>query len=328
MHIFLLELVEWALLEPSLSFGDWGDSQPAKDVYYLTSSSYPLNTWIWYWEEEIDRWIEEQKSPRVLRDGVNNFRQRFRPVQVLWADLKDRLVAFDGALSVDFLNNLVENVDEALEKLHEKMNEGNLRAEELDLGSGLSKQNSFSSGIGLPTPVTGQGIRSRTVTAIDGFELLSKRRRLQKKPLATYMCEAAETITQYDSNFYSTACQVFIGLAGIVAIIAPIITVWWKRLRGGRRRGMMGSKDEGIKTSNPFLFYSLLVFSFATLVASPAVYPYDPKASIPLGIAAGIAQNIATLLILEDTGNTILEQVDKIADLEYRIADLNRGRRA
>lgn len=234
--------------------------------------------------------------------------------------------------------------------------EARLTLRKVDPEFGLTKTNSYSSGIGLET--MGNGLCSRTGTAVVGSNVLKKRRLLQKQPpqasattaaegaskalpknlvilmlvvsvppgiVATYLCEAGEEVPQYDSNFYSTACQLFLGLAGIVAIVAPIITEWWSRL-WGKRRGMSSSEDEGIKTSSPILFYSLLVFSVTTLLASAAAYPYSPMASIPLGVAAGIAQNIATLLIIEDTGNTILEQGDKIEGLKDEINDLRRRR--
>lgn len=57
-----------------------------------------------------------------------------------------------------------------------------------------------------------------------------------------------------------------------------------------------------------------------TLLTSAAVYPYHPLSSIPVAWVAGIAQNVATLLIIQDTGNQIMEQVDKIEYLEGELA--------
>jgi len=143
--------------------------------------------------------------------------------------------------------------------------------------------------------------------------------------VAAVSCDGPDEMPQYDSNFYSTISQMFLGVAGILAIIAPILTGWFKTMRVPWRRGHrkydIMDDDKKIKTKNPLLFHSLIVLSCVTLLASAVVYPYHPLSSIPVAWAAGIAQKIATLLIIQDTGNRIMEQVDMIEDLEHRLAN-------
>lgn len=153
--------------------------------------------------------------------------------------------------------------------------------------------------------------------------------------IATWRCEVAEELPQYDSNFHSTLCQMFLGLAGMLAIVAPILTEWqtnvvlpWQEPRYTSSR----SAAELIPTSNPRLFNILLLLSTSTLLASAGTYPYSPIGSIPLGVAAGIAQNLATLLIIEGSGNKISQQFNEIEggrvqiqSLETELADYRRG---
>jgi hypothetical protein len=147
--------------------------------------------------------------------------------------------------------------------------------------------------------------------------------------IATYMCEAAEETPQYDSNFHSTICQMFLGLAGVLAIIAPILTEWQdritRRMKRQRRRRSGKTFEELIPSSHPKLFNALLTLSIITLLASAGVYPYSPIGSIPLGLIAGIAQNVATLLIVEGSGNKIMYQSEEIYGLESQLANYRRG---
>ncbi|KAK3386889.1 hypothetical protein B0H63DRAFT_508809 [Podospora didyma] len=74
---------------------------------------------------------------------------------------------------------------------------------------------------------------------------------------AAVLCEAAEGVPQYESSSHSTLSQMFVGFAGILAIIAPILNNWYLRARRRRRNS---SSNKGIKTANPVLFCSLILY--------------------------------------------------------------------
>lgn len=139
-------------------------------------------------------------------------------------------------------------------------------------------------------------------------------------PLAIYstmLCEMPDSIPALDSNFYSTLSQCVASFAGLYVIVKPIL-----------RSGEGGE----IKTSFPKAFYTMLATSFLTSVASAVGYAWSPPASIPLAYVSGLTLNIATLLIIQDSGNQIkegFEENDRLAgevnNLEAEVTRL-RGR--
>ncbi|KXH29071.1 hypothetical protein CSIM01_02140 [Colletotrichum simmondsii] len=148
--------------------------------------------------------------------------------------------------------------------------------------------------------------------------------------LSTFLCEAPDGVPMYDSNFYSTLSQQLLGFGGLYAIVKPQVMQWFSALGWFKEKGKKPPK--GIETKWPITFNCLVTLAFVTLLASAPVYPYYPQSSIPLGAVAAICANLATLLIIEDTGSQIVaqvykieEQYDEISDLNHELQDL-RGR--
>ncbi|OHF04195.1 hypothetical protein CORC01_00534 [Colletotrichum orchidophilum] len=138
--------------------------------------------------------------------------------------------------------------------------------------------------------------------------------------LATFLCEAAEGVPMYDSNFHSTLSQQLLGFGGLYAIVKPQLMQWFNTL--GWLTGE-GKPPKGIETKWPITFNGLVILAFVTLLASSPIYPYYPQSSIPLGAFAAICANIATLLIIEDTESQIVEQEYRIEEQSDEILDLN-----
>lgn len=132
LHVFFLELTALALLEPSLGIGDRGYYEPTKDVFQITASSSTLYDWRWRWGTSIEMWMKEQKSSQVLKAGVNSFRGRLIPVQDLWVDLRGKLIAFNKSSKVEFLDELVGNVDGTLAHLQGMMDRCDLEVGDLE----------------------------------------------------------------------------------------------------------------------------------------------------------------------------------------------------
>ncbi|KAK1635809.1 hypothetical protein BDP81DRAFT_430325 [Colletotrichum phormii] len=139
--------------------------------------------------------------------------------------------------------------------------------------------------------------------------------------LSTFLCEAPDGIPMYDSNFYSTLSQQLLGFGGLYAIVKPQLMQWFSALGWFKEEGKKPPK--GIETKWPITFNCLVSLAFITLLASAPVYPYYPQSSIPLGAVAAICANLATLLIIEDTGSQIVEQVYKIEEQYDEISELN-----
>ncbi|KAM0205044.1 hypothetical protein ACHAPQ_008842 [Fusarium lateritium] len=129
-------------------------------------------------------------------------------------------------------------------------------------------------------------------------------------PLAIYstiLCEMPDALPAVDSNFYSTLSQCVSSSAGLYVIVKPILSS-----RGG----------DGIKTSFPKVFYTMLTMSLLTSIASAVAYAWSPPASIPLAYVSGLTLNIATLLIIQDSGNQIKEGFVQNQFLESEVLDL------
>ncbi|KAK1724899.1 uncharacterized protein BDZ83DRAFT_621625 [Colletotrichum acutatum] len=139
--------------------------------------------------------------------------------------------------------------------------------------------------------------------------------------LSTFLCEAPDGVPMYDSNFHSTLSQQLLGFGGLYAIVKPQLMQWFSALGWFKEKGKKPPK--GIETKWPITFNCLVSLAFVTLLASAPVYPYYPQSSIPLGAVAAICANLATLLIIEDTGSQIVEQVYKIEEQYDEISELN-----
>ncbi|KAG7039546.1 hypothetical protein JMJ77_0012244 [Colletotrichum scovillei] len=134
--------------------------------------------------------------------------------------------------------------------------------------------------------------------------------------LSTFLCEAPDGVPMYDSNFYSTLSQQLLGFGGLYAIVKPQVMQWFAAIGWFKEEGEEPPK--GIETKWPITFNCLVSLAFVTLLASAPVYPYYPQSSIPLGAVAAICANLATLLIIEDTGSQIVGLNEEVMFLRSR----------
>ncbi|RBR24857.1 uncharacterized protein FIESC28_02347 [Fusarium coffeatum] len=138
-------------------------------------------------------------------------------------------------------------------------------------------------------------------------ELRIKQAALPLAICSTMLCEMPESIPALDSNFYSTLSQCVSSFAGLYVIVKPIL-----------RKGEGGK----IKTKFPKVFYTMLATSLLTSVASAVGYAWSPPSSIPLAYVSGLTLNIATLLIIQDSGNQIKEGFEETGRLAAEVNDL------
>ncbi|EXK82481.1 hypothetical protein FOQG_13195 [Fusarium oxysporum f. sp. raphani 54005] len=122
---------------------------------------------------------------------------------------------------------------------------------------------------------------------------------------STILCGSPDSLPALDSNFYSTLSQFISPLAGLYVIVKPLFN----------------KKDE-IKTSFPKTFYTMLTLSLLTSLTSAVTYAWSPAASIPLAYISGLTLNIATLLIIQDSGNQIKETNRYNEDLVFAVNEL------
>lgn len=124
---------------------------------------------------------------------------------------------------------------------------------------------------------------------------------------STILCGSPDSLPALDSNFYSTLSQFISSLAGLYVIVKPLFN--------------KNKKDE-IKTSFPKTFYTMLTLSLLTSLTSAVTYAWSPAASIPLAYVSGLTLNIATLLIIQDSGNQIKETNRYNEDLVFAVNEL------
>ncbi|EXF79085.1 hypothetical protein CFIO01_06407 [Colletotrichum fioriniae PJ7] len=134
--------------------------------------------------------------------------------------------------------------------------------------------------------------------------------------ISTFLCEAPDGVPMYDSNFHSTLSQQLLGFGGLYAVVKPQLLQWFAAIGWFKEEGEEPPK--GIETKWPITFNCLVSLAFVTQLASAPVYPYYPQSSIPLGAVAAICANLATLLIIEDTGSQIVGLNEEVMFLRSR----------
>lgn len=135
---------------------------------------------------------------------------------------------------------------------------------------------------------------------------------------STILCETPDNLPIVDSNFWSTLSQCISGFAGLYVVVRPMFS--------------SNDKDK-IQTGFPKVFYTMLVLSLTTSIVSAVAYAWSPPASIPLAYVSGLTLNIATLLIIQDSGNQIKQTnrenavlAVEVDDLEMELAGYRAGR--
>lgn len=84
---------------------------------------------------------------------------------------------------------------------------------------------------------------------------------------STILCQTPDSLPIVDSNFWSTLSQCVSGFAGLYVVTKPMFS---------------SNQKDKIKTGFPRTFYSMLVLSLATSIASAVAYAWSPASSIPL----------------------------------------------
>ncbi|KAK5122148.1 hypothetical protein LTR85_004394 [Meristemomyces frigidus] len=92
---------------------------------------------------------------------------------------------------------------------------------------------------------------------------------------------------EVDSNFWSTLSQNVIAAAGLYCIIIPIL------------------RKVELKTDNPKTFRFWLVLSAVGALVSTAIYPFQLRTSMVLACISSLAQLLATLQLIEETGSAV-----------------------
>ncbi|KAK2017365.1 hypothetical protein LZ32DRAFT_654809 [Colletotrichum eremochloae] len=271
------------------------------------------------WTNVFRSWKQDADLVQ-LQCKVTGFQTRFGKVEGRWASLKDMLDALKKDVHIIYITQISHSLDTTFDFFHEEMQEcqDTLSRLEMEEASklvipemGIARTHSMSSAVE-PVPINSTG-RSRVNQARPPGP--------RKLLLATFLCEAAEGVPMYDSNFYSTLSQQLLGFGGLYAIVKPQLEQW---LTAFKRSDLGEDPPKGIKTNWPIMFNCLVGTAFLTLLASSPIYPYHPQFSIPLGAMAAICANLATLLIIEDTGTQIVVQGDMIEGLEHQLDDYRR----
>ncbi|CAN8098408.1 unnamed protein product [Discula destructiva] len=116
---------------------------------------------------------------------------------------------------------------------------------------------------------------------------------------STLLCGMPDSAPAIDSDFFAGLSSTVSGFAGLYAIISSL---WRPDPLDAKRR-----KKFTIDSKFPTTFKVLLGVSVLTGVASVAVYPWESPLSIPLAFVSNVAQNIATLLIVQGSTQKITE---------------------
>ncbi|PNP74351.1 hypothetical protein FNYG_12400 [Fusarium nygamai] len=315
-------------------------------------------TWRYKWILVFERWRNQAKDHQWLSDKIGDLKSNVAHIRPIFLSIKEAFVQIDwmaGTSLVDLLSDIQDTFDMFERNLAEcaaKADE--LRVEQerpkhLSPFVNSSSAQSWSSGSNIPSG----GITQRTSFGRDGNNttvhvengppkpkerrLTKLRQRLSINPDArenhwttlfglskspvvliltaampptiysTILCGPPDAVPALDSNFYSTLSQFISSLAGLYVIVKPLFN--------------RNKKDE-IKTSFPKTFYTMLTLSLLTSLTSAVTYAWSPAASIPLAYVSGLTLNIATLLIIQDSGNQIKETNRYNEDLVFAVNEL------
>ncbi|QGI87717.1 hypothetical protein CEK25_002673 [Fusarium fujikuroi] len=300
-------------------------------------------SWRYQWCLVFERWSDHVKDYHWLSDKTGDLQSNVAHIRPIFLLLKEAFLQIDKMAGTSLVD-LLSDVQHAFDMFEHRLGECSAKADELRVEQERPKHlspfvnsssgQSWSSGSNIPSG----GITQRTsfgrdgnTTAVqmDNSSTKPKERRLTKlrqrfsinpdarenhwttlfglgkSPVvlilttampptiySTILCGPPDVVPALDSNFYSTLSQFISSLAGLYVIVKPIFS---------------GNKKDQIKTSFPKTFYTMLTLSLLTSLTSAVTYAWSPAASIPLAYVSGLTLNIATLLIIQDSGNQIKE---------------------
>ncbi|KAI1023814.1 hypothetical protein LB504_005084 [Fusarium proliferatum] len=315
-------------------------------------------SWRYQWCLVFDRWSDQVKDYHWLSDKTGDLQNNVAHIRPIFLSVKEAFLQIDKMAGTSLVD-LLSDVQHAFDMFEHRLAECSAKADELRVEQERPKHlspfvnsssgQSWSSGSNIPSG----GITQRTsfgrdgnTTAVqmDNSSTKPKERRLTKlrqrfsinpdarenhwttlfglgkSPVvlilgfampptiySTIICGPPDVVPALDSNFYSTLSQFISSLAGLYVIMEPIFS---------------GNKKDKIKTSFPKTFYTMLTLSLLTSLTSAVTYAWSPAASIPLAYVSGLALNIATLLIIQDSGNQIKETNRYNEDLVFAVNEL------
>ncbi|KAM0549051.1 hypothetical protein ACHAPJ_009626 [Fusarium lateritium] len=312
--------------------------------------------WRWRWRDVFSRWQGEVQDSEWLDNKVRDFTSNLTQIQMAFSSIKEALnqihrwtgislepVSATIAAAIDLFNTCLADCSTKANELRIEQE----RSKYLASSSGTSDAHSWK-GADLPASGNAQEIsfeidctspgvmteRGTAKTINKRWSGLRRRSTIDcdlnkdhwtrvfdhtRLPVivfliaamaptiySTIICETPDALPALDSNFYSTLSQCISSFAGLWVIIKPVSSP--------------NEKDK-VKTRFPNVFNTMLALSLLTSVASVVSYAWSPRVSIPLAYASGLALNIATLLIIQDSGNQIRETNEEVAYLENILAE-------
>ncbi|CAH0058267.1 unnamed protein product [Clonostachys solani] len=352
--LLILQCRSLAKMLTSLStFDDQGSvpdiswySQQQTTLGRLSRDFHWSYTWKAAWIDVFNRWKIKVEDSSWLSARIDGMRSQIAEISPIFISIKaafSQITIVTGISFDDEVNN-IENTfkmfETYLDQCAAKVDELSIeeRSKHLSPLSNPPRAQSWTSGAN----VSSSGIAQRTsfgkratiisnqpaVQTMDKFQtrwaqatsLFGPLFQLAKSPVliilavampftiySTYLCETPDDLPVVDSNFWSTLSQCIAGFAGLYVVIRPMLST---------------SQKDKIRTEFPKVFYTMLVLSLTTSIASVLAYIWSPPASIPLAYVSGLALNLATLLIIKDSGNQIKETNRMNEHLEGEVDDL------
>ncbi|KAL9562682.1 hypothetical protein ACKAV7_013246 [Fusarium commune] len=315
-------------------------------------------SWRYEWTVVFERWRNEVKDYQWLSDKIGDLKSNVSHIRSIFLSVKEAFVQIDRMAGTSLVD-LLSDIQAAFDMFELNLAECAAKADELRVEQerpkhlspfvNSSSAQSWSSGSNIPSggivQRTSFGRDGNTTTVhVENGSTKPKERRLTKlrqrfsinpdarenhwtslfgltkSPVvlilaaampptiySTILCGSPDSLPALDSNFYSTLSQFISSLAGLYVIVKPLFN--------------RNKKDE-IKTSFPKTFYTMLTLSLLTSLTSAVTYAWSPAASIPLAYVSGLTLNIATLLIIQDSGNQIKETNRYNEDLVFAVNEL------
>ncbi|VUC29195.1 unnamed protein product [Clonostachys rosea] len=323
-------------------------SQHKTTLGKLSGGFYSCYTWRLAWFNVFNQWKTKAEDSSWLSARIDHMRSQIAGISPIFTSIKGAFSQITIATGISFEEE-VRNLEDTLKMFETCFDQCTEKVDELRIQeqakhflqfpnppraqSWTSGADVSSTGIAQRTSVgkratiisnqpavrTMEKLQAKLAQATSLFEPLFQ---IAKSPVllilavampftiySTYVCETPDDLPVVDSNSWSTLSQCIAGFAGLYVVLRPMFST--------------SGKDK-IRTEFPKVFYTMLVLSLTTSIASVVAYIWSPPASIPLAYVSGLALNIATLLIIKDSGNQIKETNRMNDRLEGEVVDLER----